>query len=448
MCVKSTEILDQVILVKVDANVYGARKKLRKEDLVLADGSKLPPDDLASLGSKKLVDPDKLAVFNRLKKEAERTCLEHGTRFMGGYAVPRAFADSVVANLDRIQDSFLGAKQEFITHYNAWVQEWVTRHPEFREIILNSIDDVGYVASRFGFEFFVVSVSPPKDLAPDTQNRLDAQIDSLSDSLFREIAQESRLLIERSLLGKVEVTRNVLRPFTRIRDKLDGLGFLDRRVQPVVETIDRMLSRCPKRGPIVDPYLSELMSHAWLLSDPDKTKRHGAGLLAVDPAGASDFGPLESDTGDGLDGVVGDPVSVDLPEPESAQGLPAIAVVIEASDLPEPVAVGPVVQGQDGLDLDEFCPAAAVAKVVKDLGQSSLLDIFGDIEDERLDDEQPVEPEVALTVSAVQTAWAETPVSAIIPTVQPPMPVAGPPSPTPVANQQEEEEETSADLWI
>ena len=156
MCVKSTEILDQVILVKVDANVYGARKKLRKEDLVLADGSKLPPDDLASLGSKKLVDPDKLAVFNRLKKEAERTCLEHGTRFMGGYAVPRAFADSVVANLDRIQDSFLGARQEFITHYNAWVQEWVTRHPEFREIILNSIDDVGYVASRFGFEFFVV----------------------------------------------------------------------------------------------------------------------------------------------------------------------------------------------------------------------------------------------------------------------------------------------------
>ena len=238
----------------------------------------------------------------------------------------------------------------------------------------------------------------------------------------------------------------MLRPFTRIRDKLDGLGFLDRRVQPVVETIDRMLSRCPKRGPIVDPYLSELMSHAWLLSDPDKTKRHGAGLLAVDPAGALDFGPLESGTGDGLDTVGGEPASVDLPEPESAPGLSATAVAIEASDLPEPVAVGPVVQGQDGLDLDEFCPAAAVAKVVKDLGQSSLLDIFGDIEDERLDDEQPVEPAVALTVSAVQTAWAETPVSAIIPAVQP-MPAAGPPSPTPVVNQQEEEE-TSADLWI
>ena len=43
-------ILDKVVLVKVEANIYGARKKLKKEDLVLADGSKLPPEDLASLG--------------------------------------------------------------------------------------------------------------------------------------------------------------------------------------------------------------------------------------------------------------------------------------------------------------------------------------------------------------------------------------------------------------
>ena len=82
---KSTVILDQVILVRVDASIYGARKKLRIEDLQLASGSVIPPNDLASRGSKKLVDPDRLAVFNRLKKEVERVCLQYGTRFMGGY---------------------------------------------------------------------------------------------------------------------------------------------------------------------------------------------------------------------------------------------------------------------------------------------------------------------------------------------------------------------------
>ena len=68
-------ILDQMVLVKVEATIYGARKKLKIEDLMLVDGIKLPPDDLASLGSKRLLDPDQLTVFNRLKKEAERICL-------------------------------------------------------------------------------------------------------------------------------------------------------------------------------------------------------------------------------------------------------------------------------------------------------------------------------------------------------------------------------------
>jgi len=281
MCQKSTAILDQVILVRVEASIYGARKKLRIEDLQLATGSILPPNDLASLGSKKLVDPDRLAVFNRLKKEAERVCLQFGTRFMGGYAIPKTVADSVVGQLEGIQAQFLAAKQEFVSHYNSWVQEWVTRHPEFENIITKAIDDVAYVESRFGFEFFVVSVSPPTDLAPATQGRLDTQIDSLSDSLFKEVAQEAKLLIDRSLLGKDELTRNALRPFIRIRDKLDGLGFLDRRVQPVVETIDRLLARCPKKGPITGSFLSEVMSHAFLLSDPEKTKLHGAGLMSI-----------------------------------------------------------------------------------------------------------------------------------------------------------------------
>jgi hypothetical protein len=446
MCKKSTAILDQVILVKIDAAIYGARKKLRMEDLVLADGSRLPPEDLASLGSKKLLDPDKLAVFNRLKKEAERACLNHGTRFMGGFCIPKPMADSVVDSLARIQESFLAAKEEFVTNYEDWVREWSIRHPDFKEIILNSVDDAGYVNSRLSFDFFVVTVSPPENLSQANRERLDRQVDSLSDSLFGEIAQESKLLIERSLLGKNEVTRNVLRPFIRIRDKLDGLGFLDRRVQPVVETIDRMLTRCPKRGPIVDPYLSELMSHAWLLSDPDKTKMHGAGLLAVDPANAPDLGSQEEGADDGVDGVDGvgdDSMTVDLPELESAPELPD-PVAIKPVTVAEPAPVAPAIQGQDGIDLDGFCPAAAVAKVVKDLGKSSLLDIFGDIEDELLDDEQAVEPTAELAMPTVQTAQPETTELAVLTAVQ--MPVASPSPQHPSANRQEEEE--PADLWI
>ncbi|OAH96743.1 hypothetical protein A1353_23925 [Methylomonas methanica] len=274
-------ILDRVVLVKVDANIYGARKKLKKEDLVLADGSKLPPEDLASLGSKRLLDPDKLTVFNRLKKEAERICLRVGTRFLGGFAVPVESASGITAELERIALDFAAAKTEFIAGYDAAVTDWVVRHPEFASIIEQAVDSVEFVSTRLSFEFLVVSVGLPESLPPADVARLDSKIGSLSEQMFYEISVEANQLIEQSLLGKEQVTRNALRPIRRMRDKLDSLGFLDHRVAPVVSTIDDLLARIPNKGAIEGGILQEILATAMLLSDPDKTRRHGEGLLAA-----------------------------------------------------------------------------------------------------------------------------------------------------------------------
>ncbi|WP_026600459.1 DUF3150 domain-containing protein [Methylomonas sp. 11b] len=272
-------ILDRVVLVKVDANIYGARKKLKKEDLVLADGSKLPPEDLASLGSKRLLDPDKLTVFNRLKKESERICLRVGTRFMGGFAVPVESAASITAELERIGLDFAVAKTEFIAGYDAAVTDWVVRHPEFAGIIEQAVDSVEFVSTRLSFDFLVVSVGLPDSLQPADIARLESKIGSLSEQMFYEISVEANQLIEQSLLGKEQVTRSALRPIRRMRDKLDGLGFLGHRVAPVVSTIDDLLARIPTKGAIEGSILQEILATAMLLSDPDKTRRHGEGLL-------------------------------------------------------------------------------------------------------------------------------------------------------------------------
>ncbi|OAI08367.1 DUF3150 domain-containing protein [Methylomonas methanica] len=276
-------ILDRVVLVKVEANIYGARKKLKKEDLVLADGSKLPPEDLASLGSKRLLDPDKLTVFNRLKKEAERICLRVGTRFLGGFAVPVESAASITAELERIALEFAAAKTEFIAGYDAAVTDWVVRHPEFAGIIEQAVDSVEFVSTRLSFDFLIVSVGLPESLPPADVARLESKIGSLSEQMFHEIAVDANLLVEQSLLGKEQVTRNALRPIRRMRDKLDGLGFLDHRVAPVVSTIDDLLARIPNKGAIEGSILQEILATAMLLSDPDKTRRHGEGLLAAQP---------------------------------------------------------------------------------------------------------------------------------------------------------------------
>ncbi len=277
-----TIILDRVVLVKVEARIYGARKKLKKEDLVLADGSKLPPDDLASLGSKRLLDPEQLSVFNRLKKEAERICLRIGTRFLGGFVIPGESATAITTELERIAQDFAAAKANFLAGYDAAVTDWVVRHPEFAGIIEKAVDSVDYVSTRLAFDFLVLTVGLPEVLPPEEVVLIESKISrSISEQLFYEISVDANQLIEQSLLGKDQVTRSALRPIRRMRDKLDGLGFLDYRVAPIVSTIDELLERIPNTGPIEGGLLQAILATAMLLADPDKTRRHGEGLLTA-----------------------------------------------------------------------------------------------------------------------------------------------------------------------
>ncbi|MHB8714311.1 MAG: DUF3150 domain-containing protein, partial [Trichloromonadaceae bacterium] len=83
------ELIDLFHVVDLEIRLWTARKKLTVADLKLADGSELPPEKLASLGSKRVMNPEALAPFARLKRRAERESLAVGTRFIGGYAVPK-----------------------------------------------------------------------------------------------------------------------------------------------------------------------------------------------------------------------------------------------------------------------------------------------------------------------------------------------------------------------
>jgi hypothetical protein len=227
-----------------------------------------------------LLDPDRLTVFNRLKKEAERICLRVGTRFLGGFAIPCESAAGITLELERIAQDFAKAKAEFLAGYDAAVTDWVVRHPEFAGIIEQAVDSVEFVSTRLSFDFLIVTVGVPEALPAEDLARLETKIGSLSEQMFYEISVEANHLIEQSLLGKDQVTRNALRPIRRIRDKLDGLGFLDYRVAPVVGTIDALLARIPDKGAITGSILQEILATAMLLADPDKTRRHGEGLLA------------------------------------------------------------------------------------------------------------------------------------------------------------------------
>ena len=130
------------------------------------------------------------------------------------------------------------------------------------------------VAANLRFDYVLFRVSQPQPAEADASQELTASLDrkvgSLSDTLFLEVAQDAADLVENSLIGRQSVTRKALSPLKKVRDKLDGLAFLDHRVNRVVQTLDEILSRVPKTGPLEGAYLQEVFALALLLSDLER----------------------------------------------------------------------------------------------------------------------------------------------------------------------------------
>ena len=149
----SIKTLERLVICHIDCSIWSGRKKLRPEDLRLVNGSQLPSKDVASLGSKKICDPEALARFERLKKEAQRLCEQVGVRFLGGYAVPEQHTDSILAGLDKVSRAFAQCKQQFLADYDQVTLDWMDKHPEFAEAIRRAISPVDEVAARLQFDY-------------------------------------------------------------------------------------------------------------------------------------------------------------------------------------------------------------------------------------------------------------------------------------------------------
>jgi len=269
-----TTITDRITLVILNVSIWSGRKKLRAEDLNLSDGE-IPPEDLVSLGSKRVCDPEPLKAFHRLKQSAERACLGVGTRFLGGFAVPQDHTETLAAKLDALKAEFAAETQSFLAGYDRALEDWIAKLPGFEVPIRRAVEPADVVASRLRFGYQLVTIKPAEQ--PGT---LVEEVRHLGDGVFAEVEQMARDLAS-SFEGRDKLHRRALGTFARVREKLACLSFIDPRIQPVVDTIDDWTARLPQTGPIEGGIFNEGMGLALLLSDAERMARHGAGQLAI-----------------------------------------------------------------------------------------------------------------------------------------------------------------------
>ena len=268
-------VLDRIVAVNLGIHIWSARKKLDPVDLGNAN---LPPEDLASLGSKKICDPEELKVFGTLKARAVNLLDRIGVRFLSGWAIPETRIDEVAEGLAAIRDEFDREKEAFLNRYDRSIQDWIAKHPQWGSIIAGSIVSESYVRSKMAFRWQVFKVQMPAEDKP-LQDSLHSDISGLGDTLFGEVAKAATETWHRCYAGKTEITRKALSPLKTIHDKLMGLTFIEPRVAPAAELLSTAFASIPRRGAIKDGTLIMLQGLVSLLRNPDALLEHGQMIL-------------------------------------------------------------------------------------------------------------------------------------------------------------------------
>jgi len=270
--------LDQILAVNTSISIWSARKKLTKEDLGIdPESNELPPEDIASLGSKKLCDPKDLTEINTIKSKAIRYLDSKGVRFLGGWAISLGLTDEVILKLKEYQEEFNEALVAFLEQYEEKIEKWIEDHPDWGYMIRKAIEPAEEVRRKFGFSWQCYKVAPTDNTTVDTG--LEDEIDTLGDTLYSEIARVAEKAWESSYKGKSEVSQRALRPLRPLRDKLNTMAFLNPSAKPLAGMIDAAFASIPSSGKISGKDLVMLQGLLNILKDPKSLEEHGNMLL-------------------------------------------------------------------------------------------------------------------------------------------------------------------------
>lgn len=273
--VTDINVLDRLVVVNLDVHIWSASRKLNAADL---GNPNLPPDELASLGSKRVCNPEELMIFKTLKARATSLLERTGIRFLNGWAIADDKLADIDTGLSEIKADFNTAKDQFLKRYEQSVQDWIAKHPGWEEIIANSVVSEDYVRSRIDFRWQVFRVSAPN---ADTElaDNLDSDVKNLGNALYDEIARAATETWKNCYEGKAEVTRKALSPLKTMYDKLMGLSFVEPRATSIASLIETALDNIPARGPITGVTLLMLQGLVAWLRNPEEIVAHGQKVL-------------------------------------------------------------------------------------------------------------------------------------------------------------------------
>ncbi len=266
-----------LIFVRPVIHAISGRKKLAAEDLVEMYGS-VPPKELASLGSKKVIDPERIKFFTSARSTAERICSRSGVALSDFYGIPRHKLRGVMEQLAALKTQIEQKRDELAADLEDAIDTWVEKNPgAYADVIRSGAPTKEYVEKRIRMDVYSFIAQ-----AVDTKgqvNQFDVEMGRLDEQLLFEVAERASGVFKTSFKGGRAPSRKALAPLVEISEKLESLCFLREGFDELAHYIAEKVNRFRTGGNrMSEEQVSDLASLFLVLSSPDKTASLAATL--------------------------------------------------------------------------------------------------------------------------------------------------------------------------
>lgn len=237
MNLPSQNVISSLVVFTFKLSIWGGDTTLDKPDIKIGRGGELPPEHLATLGRKNIIDSAHLACFGALKQQTRRYLESISMGFCGGRAASLEEFDNITNYLEDVKLKYEDLRRNFLANYDRWVAEWAENpiNAGYKSAILSSKVPLRTVEKALTFSYLAYRIVPANE---NHANELNEMASGLGADLIKEIVEGSNKFFNDYLKGKSKLNVQTLKTLQAIHKKAKSLSFLRSDVRTAVKYLE------------------------------------------------------------------------------------------------------------------------------------------------------------------------------------------------------------------
>lgn len=244
----NTQALHDVIVATSDIRLWSGQVTVKREELSSVEG--LPPSNLVSDGSKRIINPKALSPLESQRRHVNRELARTGLVSPMGYLIAPSDEQKIHDLMADRRKKFNDLRDELLSNFDKLCLEWEAANPAHVEMLRFNRPDASTVAAACSFNYCVYQMAPVKgSLGADT---FSAMASATAGTLAEDIASNARAILKDSLSDQrnTAITQKAVNVVRDLVKKLRSFEMFDSRITVTADALDRAMQGIRKVGPL------------------------------------------------------------------------------------------------------------------------------------------------------------------------------------------------------